>query len=253
MLAKPVAVAVDDAGTAYVADTGRSEVVVFDSAGASTRRVRPPDREHYRPVAVAVHGSTLYVADIAAHKIDMFSTADGRHLGAFGQVGGEPGELYFPAGVATNTNGDVFVSDMMNARVQVFDAAREPTLSFGRPGNRYGDMGKPKHLTVGPDGTVLIADAEFAHIHLFNSRGQLLMLVGSPQDKPGGTPMPLGIAAARTLPEAISSLVPEDFQVDYYFFVSNAIGAKRMSVFAVGSARLQETCRALPCANSRAA
>ncbi len=63
------------------------------------------------------------------------------------------------------------------------------------------------------------------------------MLVGSPDDKPGGTPMPLGIAAARTVPEAIASLVPKDFQVDYYFFVSNAIGAKRMSVFAVGSAR----------------
>jgi len=49
--------------------------------------------------------------------------------------------------------------------------------------------------------------------------------------------MPLGVAAARTVPEAIASLVPEDFRADYYFFVSNAIGAKRMSVFAIGSAR----------------
>ncbi len=237
VLAKPVAVAVDEVGTVYVADTGRAEVVAFDSTGRSTFRIRPPDRQSYRPVAVAVHSSKIYVADIAAHKIDIFSTTDGRHLGALGEAGGEPGKFYFPMGVATNGTGHVFVSDMMNARVQVFNAGHNPLFSFGRPGDRYGDMGKPKHLTVGPDGTVFIADAEFARIHLFNAQGQLLMLVGSDDDKPGGTPMPFGVAVARTLPEAVASFVPDDFRADYFFFVTNVIGAKRISLFAVGSAR----------------
>ncbi|MCH7807921.1 MAG: hypothetical protein IIB60_01745, partial [Planctomycetes bacterium] len=72
VLVKPVDVAIDDASVLYVADTGRGEVVAFDATGKATRRLRPPDREEYRPVAVAVHGSTLYVADIAAHRIDRF-------------------------------------------------------------------------------------------------------------------------------------------------------------------------------------
>ena len=237
VLVKPVAVAIDDAGTAYIADTGRGEVVAFDSTGRSTRHFKAPDSNAYKPVAVAVHGSKLYVADITAHRIDLFSTADGRHLGAFGKVGSGPGEFYYPMGLAVSAKGYVFVSDMMNARVQVFDPQHNPTLSFGRPGNRYGDMGKPKHLGVGPDGTILIADAEFAHVHLFNARGQLLMLVGGPEDKPGGTPMPLGVAVAQTLPETITSMVPDDFRADYYFFVTNSVGTKRISLFAVGSAR----------------
>ena len=140
-------------------------------------------------------------------------------------------------GIAVSTKGYVFISDMMNARVQVFDPQHNPMLTFGRPGNRYGDMGKPKHLGIGPDGTILIADAEFAHIHLFNTQGQLLMLVGGPEDVPGGTPMPFGVTIAQTLPETITPLVPDDFRADYYFFITNSIGTKRISLFAVGSTR----------------
>jgi DNA-binding beta-propeller fold protein YncE len=236
-LGKPVAVAVDENGTAYVADTDRAEVVAFDSNGDSTRRFKPPDRDAFKPVAVAVHGPKLYVADIIAHRIDMFSKTDGRYLGTIGKTGSGPGEFYYPMGLAANAKGELFVSDMMNARVQILDAGQNPGMAFGRHGNRYGDMGKPKHLAVGPDGTILIADAEFLHIHLFNAQGQLLMLVGGPEDRPGGTPMPLGVAAVTTLPESITKLVPDDFQADYFFFVTNSIGDKRISLFAVGSSR----------------
>jgi sugar lactone lactonase YvrE len=188
-------------------------------------------------VAVAVHGSTLYVADIASHRLDMFSTGDGKHLGAIGKLGSGAGESYFPMGVAVNGEGQLFVSDMMNARVQIFDAERNLLSSFGQHGNRYGDLGKPKQLAVGPDGTIIIADAEFAHVHLFNRQGRLLMLVGGPGYKAGGTPMPLGVAVAPELPEAVAALVPDDFQADYFFFVTNTVGPNRISLFAVGSKR----------------
>ncbi|MGB2984622.1 MAG: hypothetical protein WBE26_01955 [Phycisphaerae bacterium] len=234
MLAKPVAVAVDGEGTLYVADTGRHEVVAYDEDGRSVRRFQPPDRNGYRPVAVAVRDERLYVADIEAHRIDVFAISDGAHIDSFGGAGSDLGRFYFPMGVATNTRGDLFVSDMMNARVQVFDPRYNPVLSIGRPGNRHGDIGKPRHLAVAPDGVVFIADVEFAHIHLFNEKGQLLMLLGGPEDSPGGTPMPVGVAVAARLPEKLASLVPEDFEAAYYLFVTNSVGAKRISLFAVG-------------------
>jgi DNA-binding beta-propeller fold protein YncE len=238
LLAKPVAVAVDDKGAVFVADTVRSEVIAFyPPSGNSTRRFRPSDRASYRPVALAVGESELYVADIAAHCIDIFSTGDGGHLGRFGRVGSEPGRFYFPTGLAKSADGKTLVSDMMNARVQVFDSDNNPVLSMGQAGNRYGDMGKPKHLAVGPDGTVFIADAEFAHVHLFNMRGELLMLLGGPEDENGGTPMPVGVAVATILPDHLTALVPDDFEAAYYLFVTNSVGRKRVSLFAMGSAR----------------
>jgi DNA-binding beta-propeller fold protein YncE len=122
---------------------------------------------------------------------------------------------------------------MMNARVQVFDGQGRPVLSMGRPGNRYGDLGKPRHLAVGPDQTIFIADMEFAHVHLFDKEGRLLMLFGGAEDRPGGTPMPVGVAVARSLPDAVASLVPADFAASYFVFVTNTIGTKRIGLYAV--------------------
>jgi DNA-binding beta-propeller fold protein YncE len=232
VLAKPVAVAVDDRGTVYVADTKRAEVVAFEAGGA-VRRIQPAERESYKPTAVTVRGGKLYVANIATHRVDVFSTVNGKHLASFGEIGSEAGRLYYPMGVAVVEDGQVFVSDMMNARVQVFDGEHNAVLSMGRPGNRYGDMGKPRHLAIGPDGTIFIADTEFAHVHVYNDRGQLLMMFGGPEPKPGGTPMPVGVAVAATLPQAAASLVPHGFEARYFVFVTNTIGSKRISLFAV--------------------
>ncbi len=236
-LITPVDVAVDDAGTVYVADTGRSEVVAYDASGTRIRCFQSPDGGAYRPVAVAVRDSTLYVADVSAHKVDRFSTANTEHLGAIGRAGSGPGEFYFPSGLAVNDRGELLVSEMLGARVQVFDADHHISSKLGQPGDHYGDLGKPKHLAVGPDNVILIADTEFAHVHLFNRLGQLLMLVGGPHDTPGGTPMPFGVAVAESVPPNIARLVPDDFKADSFFLVTNSIGTKRISLFAVGTSR----------------
>ena len=237
ILAKPVAVTVDEEGTVYVADTERGEVIGFASTGGRVRRFRPLDREGYRPVSVAVRDGRLYVADIHDHRVDVFSVHSGDLTDWFGGTGSEPGRLYFPMGVATNYDGRILVSDMMNGRVQVFDPDYRLVLSMGRPGNRYGDLGKPRHLAVAPDGVVFIADTAFAHVHLFNEKGQLMMMLGGPEDRLGGTPMPIGVAIAPDLPESLGSLVPDEFLADYYLFVANSIGTKRISLYAVGSVR----------------
>ena len=248
ILAKPVAVAVDDSANVYVADTQRAEVIAFDPTGQPIHRFKPPDREAYRPVAVAAQGSKLYVADIAAHVIDVYATDTSDHLETIGHAGSEPGKFYFPMGLATDDSGRIYVSDMMNARVQVFDDERNLVLNFGRPGNRYGDLGKPKHLTVGPDGVIFIADSEFLHVHLFDGQGRLLMLLGGPNPAagpsakpaggrgpiPGATPMPLGLTIAKALPDSLASLVPPDFAANYFLFVTNTVGPKRINLFAIG-------------------
>ena len=234
-LIKPVDVAVDNAGTMYVADTGLARVVTFNANGAAGRRFQSAEREAYRPVAVAVRGSRLYAADIEAHCVDVFSTDDGEPSGSFGGIGGQPGRFFFPMGLAVTPDGGVGVADMMNARVQVFDARFEVVLSFGQPGDRYGDMGKPRRLAVGADGVIFVADMEFARVHLFDSRGRLLMLLGGPEEGPGSTPMPVDVAVARTVPENIAALVPADFKADYFLFVANRVAAKRLSLYAVGT------------------
>lgn len=237
VLVKPVAVAVDAAGLLYVADTGASCVTVLDASGSVVRRMRPEGRERYRPVSVALFGNKLYASDIEAHQVDVYATADGSLLDSIGGTGSEPGRFYFPMGVATDAAGRVFVSDLMNGRVHIFDAEYSLIRAVGRLGDRYGDLGGPKHLAVGPGSTLFIADAGFAHVQVFDDRGRLLMLFGGPGDQPGDTPMPLGVTVAVDVPAVVSSRVPADFEADYFLFVTNTIGRDGVSLFAVGHRR----------------
>ena len=65
-LKKPVAVAVDHTGTVYVADTVRGEVVALGPSTGEFGLFRPNDHDAYRPVAVAVSETELFVAGMAA-------------------------------------------------------------------------------------------------------------------------------------------------------------------------------------------
>ncbi len=233
-LTKPVDVAVGSDGTVYVADSERGAVYAFDSSGRTVARFRQSRDGNYRPVSVAVHGDHLYVADIAAHVVDVFSTTEAKHITSIGKIGSEPGTFYFPMGVAHAADGKLAVADMMNARVQIFDASHAPVAAFGQPGNRYGDLGQPKHLDVGPDGVVFIADPEFGRIHLFDDRGRLLMLLGESDDPSAGAPMPMGVAVAHSLPPNVANRVPAGFNADYFVFTTDTVARRRISLFAIG-------------------
>lgn len=232
-LSTPVAVAVAPDGTVIVADTGRGELLAYLPDRTLRYRVKPPGREKYRPVAVAAHGGEFYAADISAHQIDVFSVCDGKYLRSMGTPGNGTGQLYFPMGVSVDDAGRVWVSDMLNGRVQVFEANGQPGLSFGQPGDRYGDFGKPRHLAASPDGIVAIADAEFSRVHLYNASGQLLLLLGRSDDCDGALPLPVGVAFAETLPEFLSGKVPAGYRANGYLLVSNTVGARRLSLFAI--------------------
>ena len=237
ILQTPVAVCVDDDHNVYVADTGRGEVIRFSSSDDGNRRYRPADREGFRPVGVACHEGTLYAADAAQAQIERFSISRGTPLAPLVPTDAEGKLRALPIDVAVDAQGTLYVSDMMGGRVLAYTRTGKFLRAISQRGDRYGDMGQPKHVAIAPDGTILVSDAEFGHVHLFNQEGKFLMLIGSADDRPGGTPMPFGIAVAASVPDQIAALVPDDFAAEYFFFVTNSVGSRRISLFAAGQAR----------------
>ena len=235
-LKKPVAVAVDHTGTVYVADTVRGEVVAFSPSAREFGLFKPDDRDAYRPVAVAVSETELFVADMTNHRVDVYSVKTGRLSRSFGGAGSGPGEFYYPSGIAIGRSGELCVADMMNARVQVLDPEGGFIRSIGEAGDGPVYFGKPKAVAIAPDDTVLVADAESSSVHLFDNQGRLLLVIGGPRDAPGGTPLPNGMVIAKVLPESIEDLLPAGFRPRYYLFVANTAGRKRLALFAVGEA-----------------
>lgn len=79
----------------------------------------PDEATLARPVALALDGGRLYVADAVDCAVKIFST-EGRFLGVLGRKGQGPGELSFPSGVAI-VDGLVVVADKFNFRIQIID------------------------------------------------------------------------------------------------------------------------------------
>ncbi|NTU51812.1 MAG: hypothetical protein HGA94_05165 [Candidatus Aminicenantes bacterium] len=124
-----------------------------------------------RPLALALGGGVLFVADAQDCTIKVFSKG-GRYLRAFGRKGQGPGELSFPSGVAAA--GDrVLVADKFNSRVQVFDRDGKPAGAFAVPF-------LPDKVHALADGAVLVTGNPSgkrkgeAIVHIFDGSGRPL-------------------------------------------------------------------------------
>jgi len=201
-LRKPLGLDVDDAGTLYVADASGKAVVVFDREGKFLRRIGGPKSfERLSSVTVDPAGERLYVVDIGGiasehHRVRVFDARTGEHLQDIGKRGSGPGEFNLPRDVAIGKNGQLYVVDGGNFRVQVFDAKGKYLQSFGSIGRQLGNFARPKEVATDKDGNVYVADAAFGNFQIFTPDGELLMYIGerSETDGPAQYMLPSGIA-----------------------------------------------------------
>ena len=77
-----------------------------------------------------------------------------------------------PRDVAVASNGNIYVVDYFNHRVQVFDSTGTHLLSFGSKGSANGQFNSPYGIYIDSVGAVYVADA-------FNHRIQNLIQVGT--------------------------------------------------------------------------
>ncbi|MEE8483620.1 MAG: hypothetical protein V3S46_03400, partial [Nitrospinota bacterium] len=69
-------------------------------------------------------------------------------INQWGKSGGEPGEFNEPMGIAVDTDGNVFVADARNSRVQKFTDDGKFILQWGTRGDKDGEFGKPVGVAV---------------------------------------------------------------------------------------------------------
>lgn len=101
-------------------------------------------------------------------------------LGRFGSKGMAPGQLDSPRGIAVNSQGDVYVTDLGNARINKYSAQGVFIQSFGKHGaeqgkNGPGEFREPSGVAVDKEGNVYVADAWNGRIQKFNAKGKFLM------------------------------------------------------------------------------
>jgi dipeptidyl aminopeptidase/acylaminoacyl peptidase len=85
--------------------------------------------------------------------------------------------FYEPVAIAADKQGNIYVLDSKNFRVQVFDSDRKFLRSFGRRGQGPGDLGRPECIDLDDAGNVYVGDPGNGRIEVFDPSGVRLRSV----------------------------------------------------------------------------
>lgn len=201
----PAGLALDAAGTLYVADAGNHAIRKITPAGVVSTLAGTPGRTgnadgagaaalFNAPHGIAVDaGGTLYVADTYNHTIrkisptGLVSTWAGQagHKGSADGTGLAAG-FFHPLGVAVDAQGAVYVADNGNHTIRKITAAGEVNTLAGAAGRRgsaegVGSLARfnvPGSVAVGAGGVVYVADYINSVVRQITPQGQVSTLAG---------------------------------------------------------------------------
>jgi DNA-binding beta-propeller fold protein YncE len=136
-------------------------------------------------IALAPDGN-IWVVEGGASRILIFSP-DGVFLEPWGTPGPSDGEFNFVleehgggyGSIGFDREGNIYVLDSGNFRVQKFDRNRKFVTAWGREGTGDGEFAGPVTMTVAKDGNVYVGDDVRGDIQKFDANGTLLDIVGS--------------------------------------------------------------------------
>jgi hypothetical protein len=202
----PYGVAVDGAGSVYVADTGNSTVrkvttngVVTTLAGSAGQfgsvDVNPADAQFNGPSGVALDGSgNLYVADAYNNVLRKVTSAGvvttlAGSASQSGSADGMGGSAQFshPSNVALDSVGNIYVSDTYNFTIRKVTSTGTVTTLAGNPGQPGSEDGtgsaalfsSPSGVAVDGVGNVYVADFGNSTIRKVTAAGVVTTLAGS--------------------------------------------------------------------------
>lgn len=157
-----IGVSVAPDGNVYVIDDERWDVQVFDPDGeflfAFSGPGEGPENLEDPSVLDIDSDGTVYVDDWGNSRIVKY-TADGEYIGEWGARGDpndpdDPYSLFNPHGVDVGPDGRVYVADMRNNRLKVYDREGQHVATWG---GEFGDdlyVDKPVGVAVADDGSV---------------------------------------------------------------------------------------------------
>ena len=224
----PHGVAIDEnTNLIYVTEWFDScRVSIFSETGAFIDTFSHEDMR--APWGIAIHRDNLYVTDSEAHAVFRFKIeTDMRLVAKLGSEGSGMGQFDCPRGLSVSPNGDVFVADNGNNRIQILD----DSLHFQRS-ITHQTMELPFDIKLTPDEAyvlcpvspcilvfshagekirslvtrgldkkqnLLISDYENDQVRIFSKEGTHLHSIGQPGQQAGMLYYPRGIVLTENL------------------------------------------------------
>ncbi|MGO9123657.1 MAG: 6-bladed beta-propeller [Terriglobales bacterium] len=192
------AVAIDDDDRVFVSDGKLHRVLVFSPQHSVVNQI---NEGLVDPVGMAIDTENrfLYVVDTQQDQVMVYDADSLKLLRRIGTGGKKhylttPGDFGAPSNVAVDKDGDVYVTDTLNNRVEIFDAEGKFISEFGKHGDAPGYFARPKGIAVDGDGHIWVVDTLLDLLQVFNREGQLLTYLGGHGHYPGQFESLVGVA-----------------------------------------------------------
>lgn len=212
----------DDSDTLFVSDSELRHVLVFDKQHKAQASI---SQGMSTPAGLAVDNENrfLYVADSQLDQVLVYD-ADPPYklLRTIGKPGSKhelttPGDFSRPTNVAVDKDGNLYVTDTFNNRVEIFDADGNFIREFGKAGDGPGYFARPKGIAVDSDGHVWVADAVQDRVQVFTPEGGLLIWLGGHGLLPGQFSTLAGLTIDKNNRVLTSEQYPGRVQIFRYF------------------------------------
>jgi DNA-binding beta-propeller fold protein YncE len=159
----PFGLALGPDGNFYVNDHERARLKVITPEGVFLRQW--PTRGYDYDVAVDRAGNVFVCESDGVTKY----TSTGAELTHWGSAGSGPGQFAEPWGVDVDAEGNVYVADTFNSRVQVFTGDGTFVTEWGSRGFGLGQFNQPQGIAVDGAGRIYVADSFNGRIKIFGS------------------------------------------------------------------------------------
>jgi sugar lactone lactonase YvrE len=184
-----IGLAIDDGDRLFVSDAKMRRVLVFSPTNEVIGQI---NTGLSAPSGLAIDNDNriLYVADVGLDQVLAYDADTLDPIRKIGTTGHNhelttPGDFSKPIGVAVDSEGNLYVADTMNNRIEVFDADGQFIKEFGKAGDGPGYFARPKGVAIDSDDHIWVADGMQDRVQVFNKEGRLLTYLGGHGNLPG--------------------------------------------------------------------
>jgi DNA-binding beta-propeller fold protein YncE len=197
---RPSGLSIDRDGNLLVSDSHYNRLRVYTPDGKLLRTLggeagTAPGQLGYVSDAVQDREGFYYVAEFGDTQRITKLDAEGHFVKCWGAPGTEPGQFARIRALALGPDGNLYVADACNHRVQVFTRDGALVRVWGQTGKAPGELAYPYDLAFSPDGKHLyVVEYGNNRVQKFTPEGKSLGCWGGPGRGPGRLSSPWALA-----------------------------------------------------------
>ncbi len=190
----PFGLAVNSSGDVYVSDSDNNNIQEFGACVSPTQTLSLTLTQTQTCTSTPILSPTNTFTITLTYTATLTSGPTPCFITAWGSSGSGNGQFKYPAFLAIDSSGNVYVADEGNNRIEKFSSTGTYITQWGGTGSGNGQFDGPVGVAVDSSGNVYVSDLVNDRIEVFNNTGAYITQWGTAGSGNGQFNDPQGVA-----------------------------------------------------------